>query len=88
MRLNKWKFIGATYNRRSQFAEVYIDGIRVVRRRIGRIQLATNYPIRIGARKKDSRSFKGRIACLQIYNTALNARQITARKNVCFAKGE
>jgi len=88
MRPNKWKFIAANYNRRTQFAEVYIDGVRVARRRVGRIQLATNYPIRIGSRKNDPRSFKGRIACVQIYNKALNGRQIRARKNVCFAKGK
>ncbi|KAK3697985.1 hypothetical protein QZH41_003970 [Actinostola sp. cb2023] len=87
MRANKWKFVAATYNRRTGFAEVYVDGRRVLRRRIGKIRVATNYPIRMGSRKGDPRSFKGRMACLQIYNTALNGRQIRARKNVCFAKG-
>lgn len=83
----KWNYIAASYNRRTQFGEVYINGRRVARRRIGRIRLATNYPIRLGARRGDRRSFKGRLACLQIYNTALTRRQIRARKNVCFAKG-
>jgi hypothetical protein len=88
MEPNKWKFVGATYNRRTEYAEVYIDGKRVVRKRIGKIHLATNYPIRLGSRKGDTRRFKGRIACLQIYNTALNAKQIRARKNVCFGRGK
>lgn len=88
MQPNKWKFIAATYNRHTQIAEVYIDGRRMARRRIGRIRLATNYPIRVGARKGDARRLKGRIACLQIYNKALNARQIRARMNMCFGPGK
>lgn len=55
-------------------------------RNIGQIKLATQYPIRIGARDGDDRRFAGKIACLQIYNKALDEQQIGNLKS-CPVKG-
>ena len=52
-------------------------------RYIGRIRLATNYPIRMGARVGDKRNYRGRIACLQIYDRALTSKQIDDAINNC-----
>jgi hypothetical protein len=56
-------------------------------RNIGQIRLATQYPIRIGARDGDDRRFSGKIACVQIYNKAMDQQQIGNLK-VCPVKGE
>ena len=79
-----WSYLTATYNRRTREARLYVNGRLVKRKVIGRIRLATNYPVRLGAKIKGTRFFKGRIACLQFYNTALSRRQIAARKKMCF----
>ena len=55
-------------------------------RNIGQIKLATQYPIRIGARDGDERRFAGKISCLQIYNKALDEQQIGNLKS-CPVKG-
>ena len=55
-------------------------------RNIGQIKLATQYPIRIGARDGDQRRFAGKISCLQIYNKALDEQQIGNLKS-CPVKG-
>ena len=59
----------------------------VARKRIGRIRLATNYPVRMGVRVGDGRYFRGRISCLQVYDVALNTRQIAGRAKRCFVPG-
>ena len=55
-------------------------------RNIGQIKLATQYPIRIGARDGDERRFAGKISCLQIYDKALDEQQIGNLKS-CPVKG-
>lgn len=79
-----WSFIGATYDQRTGFARLYIDSKPVAQRNIGRIKLATNYPVRMGARLGDKRFYRGKITCLQVYNVALTANQIRAAKKLCF----
>ena len=78
-----WNFITATYDQRSGFARLYIDYREVARKRIGRFRLATNYPVRMGARIGDKRYFRGRITCVQIYDVPLQPRQIQAAKRLC-----
>lgn len=79
-----WSYVTATYNKRSGEARLYVNNRLVKRKVIGRIRLATNYPVRLGAKIKGTRYFKGRLACLQFYNTALSGRQIAVRKRMCF----
>lgn len=79
-----WSYVTATYSQRRGDAKLYINNRLVNRKKIGKIRLATNYPIRLGAKAKGVRYFKGRLACVQIYNTALTRRQIAAGKKICF----
>ena len=85
---NKWHFVGATYDGQTGIGELYVDNRLVARKRVGIMRLATNYPVRMGARIGDSRFFKGRISCMQVYNVALRPRQIAARRRRCFLKGK
>ena len=82
-----WNFVAATYRRRTGTARLFVNNKFVARKRIGRIRLATNYPVRLGARKGDRRYFKGQIACVQFYNRALTARQLRRQSRLC-VRGE
>ena len=84
VRPRKWQFVGATYNYRTGVASLFLNSRFVARRRIGRIRLATNYPVRMGARIGDRRYFTGRISCMQVYNGALSRSQIISKKQRCF----
>ena len=57
-----------------------------VQRNVGRFPsgLATNYPIMIGRKPHSRHVFRGRIACLQLFNVALTRPQIIALKKKCF----
>ncbi|XP_065639359.1 uncharacterized protein LOC100203426 isoform X15 [Hydra vulgaris] len=76
LQLNKWNQVGATYDKSSGVAQLWHDGKMVKSRNIGQVDLLTNAPIRLGAREGDDRFFKGKIACIQIYDRALSADQI------------
>lgn len=82
-----WNYVGATYDKRTGVAKLYINSVPVASRRIGKFSLATNYPIRIGAQDGDGRRFKGRIFCVQVYGTALNSKQMRKLSRKCFMKG-
>lgn len=84
----RWQLVAATYNHKSGQAKLFVQNRFVARRYIGRIRLATNYPVRMGARIGDRRYFIGRISCMQVYPMALTAGQINARKKRCFRKGQ
>ena len=84
----KWHYVGATYSGRTGVGKLYVDNKLVAKKRMGKMRLATNYPVRMGARIGDSRFFKGRISCMQVYSIPLNARQIAARRRRCFMKGK
>ena len=79
-----WSYVTATYKRTTGEARLYVNSRLVKRKVIGKIQLATNYPVRLGAKIGGRRYFKGRLACVQFYNTALSRRQIAGRKKMCF----
>ena len=86
IRYRAWNYIGATYDYKTGVAKLWVNSRLLVVQSIGRFRLATNYPIRIGARRRDKRYFKGRIFCVQIYSRALNRRQIAAASKTCFKK--
>lgn len=71
----KWNYVAAVYNKKTGIASLWKNGRRVASRRVGRFELRTQYDVRMGARTGDGRYFKGRIACMQIYNYALPARR-------------
>lgn len=83
----RWQFVGATYNKRTGVAKLFVNNRFVARRYIGRFQLATNYPVRMGAKIGDKRYFRGSIACLQVYSVPLSRSAILTKKKRCFRKG-
>lgn len=84
-----WNYVSATYDHRTGLATLWLNGLPVSQRNVGRfpLGLATNYPVVVGQRPGDSRLFRGRIACLQVYNVALSRAQIVAKKKQCFRPG-
>ena len=66
-----WKFVGASYDRTSGEAKLWVDGavVQAVNARAGH-ELATNDVISMG------RNVKGRITQMQVYNVALNQGQV------------
>lgn len=87
VRYRTWQYVGATYDYRTGIARLFVNKRFVVSRRIGRFRLATNYPVRMGARIGDRRYFRGSISCMQVYKKALTAGQIIARRTRCFKRG-
>ena len=88
LRQNRWNYIAATYNRRTGRAKLWKNGRKVASRFIGKIELRTQYSVRMGARVGDRRYFVGSIACMQVYDRALNGKQIRLLKHRCFMKGK
>ena len=83
----RWQFVGATYNQRTGRAKLFVNNRFTTRKYVGRFRLATNYPVRMGARIGDRRYFRGKISCMQVFDRALNRRQILRRKRTCLRKG-
>lgn len=82
----KWQYIAATYDYITGYAKLYLDSKLIAQRRLGRMRLATNYPVRMGARIGDRRYFRGRISCVMVFDVALNPNQIARRKKRCFRR--
>ncbi|CAH3018812.1 unnamed protein product [Porites evermanni] len=69
-----WKFVGASYDRCSGEAKLWVNGAVVQTLNIGAgLELATQDSIRMGLKSGDRRYFKGRIAQMRIYNRALKS---------------
>lgn len=85
-----WNYIAATYNHQTGLATLFINSYPVAQRNVGKFRngLATNYPIIIGKRPGIRHVFRGRLACLQIFNVALTRPQIVALKKKCFRPGK
>ena len=84
----RWQFVGATYNGRTGKAKLFVNNKFTARKYIGQIRLATNYPVRMGARIGDGRYFRGRISCMQVYNGALSRWKINSKKRRCFRRSK
>lgn len=86
-RLFRWYFVGTSYDYKTRIARLFVNDRVVYQRKIGRnIQLATNFPVRVGVKKGDNRYYKGKIACLQVYNMALSVKQVIKRRRKCFSR--
>ena len=84
LRPNEWHFIGLSYNQSSGLVKLWHEGEQVASRHIGRIEIATQFHVRVGARLiKNDFYFSGRVACLQFYSTALTQRQIDNARIAC-----
>ena len=79
-----WNFVAATYDYETGLASLWNDATLISQRNIGKIELATNYAAISGKKPRDKRIFRGRIACLQIFDRALTGRQLRAIKRKCF----
>ena len=74
-----WKFVGASYERATGNAKLWVNGAVVQTLNIGAgLNLATQNSIRMGAKIGDGRYFKGRIAQMQVYDKALNQEEMFA----------
>jgi hypothetical protein len=82
LRKRQWNYVAATYNSRTQMAILWYDSIPVAHRRIRRTRLETHRTGSMG------RYFRGRIMCMQIYNAALDRKQIQKMKHLCTTPGE
>lgn len=82
----KWQYVAATYDYLTGYAKLYLDSRVIAQKKLGRIRLATNYPVRMGVRKGDRRYFRGRISCVMVFDVALNPNQIARRKKRCFRR--
>ena len=81
-----WKFVGASYDRSSGEAKLWVNGAVVQTLNIGAgLELATQDSIRMGVKTGDGRYFKGRIAQMRIYNRALTQEQIQAIQKLVVA---
>lgn len=76
-----WTHVTATYEPVSKTGTVYIDGIKdsSLTFKTER-ELATEGNIRLGAYPGDTRYFAGRMACLRVWNSALNDEAIVKEK--------
>ena len=64
-----WKFVGASYDRSSGEAKLWVNGAVVQTLNIeAGLELATQDSIRIGVKTGNGKYFKGRIAQMRIYN--------------------
>lgn len=84
----QWQVVGASYDQNTGVASLWRNGRRVRTANIGKIQLATNYPARMGAKMGDRRYFRGRVSCLQVYKVALSSQQMKKAAKACANKGE
>ena len=86
----RWNFIAATYDYGTGLATLWLEGLPIAQKNIGRFPngLATNYPVVVGKKPGDRRAFRGKISCLQVFNVALTRRQIISKRVKCFRKGE
>ena len=85
LRLRTWNFVGASYDSKTGLATLWRESTPIAQRNIGRgLRLATNYPAIMGSRPGSRTNFRGRIACMQVFDVALNGPQMRKRRNVCF----
>ena len=84
LKANAWNFVGTTYNYYTGLATVFVNNSTVIQRNItARMKLATQYNVRVGSSKIQTKHFRGRISCLQIYDQALSMDQIILIKTRC-----
>lgn len=80
LKRNAWSYVGMSYDHASGIAKLWVDGKVSTRRNIGtKIYLSTTRSARMGARAvNDGIYFNGRISRMQVYDKALNQREIEA----------
>ncbi|XP_078603178.1 uncharacterized protein LOC144877147 [Branchiostoma floridae x Branchiostoma japonicum] len=83
-----WNYVGATYNYGTGELAVWHEGSQANSQSVGVTELATQYAVRVGFRDGESRAFSGRIACLQLYDYAMQQGQILEARTKCDGKAK
>ncbi|XP_032240504.2 uncharacterized protein LOC116619643 isoform X2 [Nematostella vectensis] len=86
--ISNWYYVAITYSYMSGIQSLYINGAKIAQLNIGIAEMATNYEITLGANSRSTDYFKGRIACLQIYNSELTGTEIELVKHICRNDGD
>ncbi|XP_066275245.1 polycystin-1-like protein 2 [Branchiostoma lanceolatum] len=81
--LNSWNFIGATYSFSSGAVQLWHGGLEVKSTVVGREELAVGRTIRVGFWDEVGGSFRGRVACVQLYGVNLDEEQIEEAESRC-----
>ena len=82
LRPRRWNYVAATYDKRTGMATLWLDSRPILSQNIKRIQLATKKTAYMGG------TFRGRIACMQVYSEPLTGPQIKKVKNLCNKPGK
>ena len=86
LNLRTWYYLGVQYNYQKGTLKAYING-KSKEIIATKIEIATNYSVRMGIRSGDNRHFKGRVSCLQVYKNTLGLYDILATRDTrCFGK--
>lgn len=86
LNLKQWNFIGASYDHINNMVSLWHDGRKVLSTKLrssDTIELATQFPIRLGTLEIGLGSYKGGISCLQFYSTVLTQDHINAARDAC-----
>ena len=83
----KWKFVGASYSRKTRLVKIFIDSKEYARKKINRFRVPLDYTMRVGAVRRDPRRLRGKVACIQIYPEALTPLQIRMARRLCSKTG-
>ncbi|XP_035671557.1 uncharacterized protein LOC118412665 [Branchiostoma floridae] len=81
--LNKWTYVGISYNYSSGEVALWMDNIKVAQKLIGITEHRARFPLLVGYNGKVSKPFSGQLSCLQVYDYALTQKQITAAMHKC-----
>lgn len=88
IRLESWNYVAASYENSTGTMKLWIAGREVSSFNVGQNELATQGDVRIGAVSGGSNFYKGRIACVQIYNKSLSEQELKAVRDRCLVEGE
>eukprot|EP00058_Branchiostoma_floridae_P023023 XP_002608513.1 hypothetical protein BRAFLDRAFT_92405 [Branchiostoma floridae] len=81
--LNSWNFIGATYSSSSGAVQLWHGGLEVASTVVGREEMAVGGTVRAGFSDDVGGSFRGKVACVQLYDVSLNQDQIEKAASRC-----
>jgi hypothetical protein len=77
--LNTWTHLAATWD--GTTLKVYVNGVQVASKAIGKSILATSGPLRIGGNSMWGEYFNGKIDEVRVYNRALSQAEVQADMN-------
>lgn len=79
----KWHFVGTSYDYKSGVQKLWVDGKVYDVHNIRSFEIDTRSAVRMGVKTGDRRVFKGRLSCMQVYNTALTEMEVHAARGMC-----